>query len=456
MRIAAAPAASATITAQQIALYADRGLLIADGGVSLRSTGLQITSTRAVYDLRANTLTASGDIAVMQGSTSVTGSGYVYSFARGMGHLVTAPSVPQLSTSEATAIAQQAELHPSRSIVFSNAQVRTGSTLTPIASYEYTIPPPNSKDFGSSVVPSAALEWATVLGASQDAYAFSRLRYDRYTGGPGVGIEEHYARSDRGYVALGQTQDTDGARFDLAVFQRLNTSLTQTLTGSSLIGIRALRYALNESGRLGYTSFSVAQYNAMRSDDLYMTNNQHAVGRLGQLREQIDFGHDVHPGDYSGAEDFRVTPGAHFDTASVRFGRSTLSSSADIGESLYNYGRGTLSSDASFWDTFVVNDHVQLNGGATFAHNAPPFPSTYRTYVGGLTWKASNAFSLVSSLTYAHDYGQYDGIGRPEFSAAFDVRFRRKNGMGIEIGSIVPFGTGDLYHAGVFNFRFFK
>lgn len=453
---AAPPAASVTITAQQIALYTDRSVLLADGGVSVRSQALQITSTRVLYDLKGDTLTATGNVTVTQNAAEAAGSAYVYDFKTAQGHFLQSATLPQYSTQEATAIAQQVELHPAASILFSNAQVRTGSVLAPVAAYEYTIPPPNAKDFGYSPVPSAALEEYVRLGSDRDAYSFGRLRYDRYNGGPGAGFEEHYARTDRGYVALGQTLDVDGARFDLAAFQRLNSNLTQSLTGSSLFGSRSLRYALNLSGREGYSSLSFFQYDGTRADDLYMTGNQHPVGKLGQLREQIDFGHDVHPTDYSGSQDFRVTPGLHFDTASVRVGRSTLSSSADIGESWYDYGRATLATGVSFWDTYVANRKLQLNAGATFAHDAPPFPSSYRTYVVGSTWKASSAFSLISSLTYAHDYAQYFGVGRPEFSAAFDVRFRRKNGMGIEAGSIIPFGTGDLYHAGGFNLRFFR
>ncbi len=453
---AAPGVASFTITAQQIALYTDRSALLADGGVSVRSQALQITSTRALYDVKANTLTATGNVTVTENAAAASGAAYIYDFKTSHGHFLESATLPQYSTSEATAIAQQVELHPATSILFSNAQVRTGSVLTPIASYEYTIPPPGAKDFGYSPVPSAALEEYLRLGADRNAYSFARVRYDRYNGGPGAGLEEHYARTDRGYIAVGQTLDVDGARFDLAAFQRLNASLTQSLTGSSLFGTRSLRYALNLSGREGYSSLSSFQYNNTRSDDLYLTDNQHPIGKVGQLREQVDFGHDVHPTDYMGSQDFRVTPGLHFDTASVRVGRATLSSSADIGESWYDYGRATLATGVSFWDTYVANPKVQFNAGATFTHDAPPFPSTYRTYVVGSTWKASNAFALISSLTYAHDYGQYLGVGRPEFSAAFDVRFRRKNGTGIEVGSIIPFGTGNLYHAGGFNLRFFK
>ncbi|MDP9025566.1 MAG: hypothetical protein M3N13_09355, partial [Candidatus Eremiobacteraeota bacterium] len=372
------------------------------------------------------------------------------------GHFTTSAIIPQLSRSEATAIAQQVELRPGASITFTNAQVSSGGVLTPTASYTYGIPPPNAKDFGFSPVPSAAVEWATMLGAGRDAYAFARFRYNRYTGGPGAGLEEHYARTGRGYAALGETLDGYGSRFDLVAFQRLNDTLTQTLTGSTLAGSKALRYAISRSGRLGYTSLAFSQFNGARSDDLYMTDNQHPIGRVGQLREQIDFGHDVHPSDYSGAQDVRVTPGLHFDTATVRLGPSTISSSADLGETVYNYGRATLSSDISFWSTFPASPHLQFNGGATFAHNAPPFASTYRTYTVGSTWKASSAFNLVSSLTFTNDFGQSLGFGRPQFSAAFDVRFRRKNGMGIEIGSIVPFGLGNLHNAQVFNFRIFK
>ena len=74
-----------------------------------------------------------------------------------------------------------------------------------------------------------------------------------------------------------------------------------------------------------------------------------------------------------------------------------------------------------------------------------------------MTWRASDAFNLVSSLTYAHDYGQAFGVGRPQFSAAFDVRFRRRNGTGLEIGTIVPFGgVGDMNRQAVLNVRFLR
>lgn len=452
----AAAVPTVIMTAQQIALYSNRGLLIADGGVAVRTKDVQITGTRALYSLGANTLSVTGDVSVTENGTTASGTGYVYDYKTLQGHFASDVAIAQLSSTEATVIGQQIELHPGQTIMFTNARVSSGGTSTTTATYTYGIPPPNAKDFGYSPVPAAAIEWPMLLGVSRDAYSFARFRYNKYTGGPGAGLEEHYARTGRGYAAFGQTLDGDGMRFDLVAFQRMNDSLTQTLTGSTVSGARSLRYAISRSGKFGYSSLSFAQYNATRSDDLYMTDNQHALGRLGQLREQIDFGHDVHPFDYSGSQDFRVTPGLHFDTATVRVGPSTFSSSADVGETLYNYGRATLASDVSFWGTFPASPHLQYTAGATFSHNAPPFPSTYRTYTVGSTWKAGNAFNLISSLTYANDFGESFGNGRPQYSAAFDVRFRRKNGMGIEIGLILPFGLGNLTNASVFNFRIFK
>lgn len=454
--LAAAPIPTVVITAQQIALYSNRGLMIANGGVSVRLKDAQMTGTRALYDLAANLLTLSGDVSLTQNGTVTNGTGYVYDFKTLQGRFVAGTSIPQLASTEATVIAQQAELRPAQSIMFTNAQVSNGGASTTTATYTYGIPPPNAKDFGYSPVPTAAIEWPVILGVGRDAYSFARFRYNKYTGGPGAGLEEHYARTGRGYAAFGQTLDTDGARFDLIAFQKMNDTLSQTLTASTVAGSKSARYALTRSGKLGYASLSFAQYNQTRSDDLYMTDNQHPVGRMGQLREQIDFGHDVHPLDYSGAQDYRVTPGLHFDTATARFGPSTLSASADIGETFYSYGRATISSDLSFWGTFPASRHLQYTAGASFAHNAPPYPSTYRTYTVGTTWKASNAFNLISSLTYTNDYGQRVGYGRPQFSAAFDVRFRRKNGIGVGIGLIVPFGSGDLTNATVFNFRIYK
>lgn len=453
-RAASFPAVN--ITAQQIALYADRGLLVAGGGVAVHLRAEQLSATRALYDLCANRLILAGDVSLTDVRGTRTGSSYVYDFAAKRGAFAAA-TVPQLSTNEATAIAQQVTLRPAQSITFTAGQALSGGTLVPVATYTYAIPPPGAKDFGYSPVPSAALEWPVLLASGRDAYSFARLRFDRYNGGPGAGFEEHYARTDRGYAALGETLDADGARFDLAAFERIDGRFTQSLNGSSLYGSRALRYSLMSSGKRGYASLSFAQYNGSRSDDLYLTGNQRQLGHAGSFRLQVDAGHDVHPGDYRAAQDYRLTPGVHVDTASVHIGIASLSASADLGESVYDYGRGTLATDASLWGTFPVNARLSFNGGATFSHQAPPFPSTYRTYSAGMTWKASRAFNLISSLTYAHDFAQAFGVGRPQLSAAFDVSVRRKNGTGIEIGAIVPFGTvGNFSRAGVLNVRFLR
>ena len=454
---AAAPAVTVVITAQQIALYSDRGVLVADGGVNLRMGSEKIDATRAAYDLRANRLTVTGSVSVTGPAGTADGSAYIYDFTTGRGTFSTSASVPQLPVNDAIVIAQQAELHPAQSITFTNGQVRTGSVLTPVASYTYGIPSPAAKDFGYSPVPSAALEWPVLLSNTSNQYSYAKLRFDRYNGGPGTGLEEHYARSDRGYVAVGATVDVNGGRLDIAAYQRLNDSLSQSFTSSTLFGVRSLRYALTSSGRSGYVSFSSAQYNWQRSDDLLVQGNQRPLGHLGSFRLQADLGHDVHPGDWPVAQDVRLTPGLHVDTASLHVGGATISSSWDLGESLYDYGRVTAASTASFWANMPVNSRLLWNAGATFSHNAPPFPATYRTYVLGATWKASEAFNLVSSLQYTHDYGQYFGYGRPEFTAAFDVRIRRRNGTGFEVGTIVPFGNvGNLSRQAVLNIRFFK
>jgi hypothetical protein len=446
---AAEAAAVVLVTAQQIALHADRGLLIADGGVSIR-IGAQapITATRASYDLRANRITAIGDDAA---------SGYVYDFASKTSSSPKSAAVPQLGTFDALAIGQQVELHPAISITFSNAQVLAGSTFVPAASYTYLIPPADAKDFGYSPVPAAALDYGTLIGSSRDYYAFTRGRYDRYNGGFGAGLEEHYARTDRGYAAAGETLDASGARYDLVSYLRVNGAVSESLTGSLLAGTRTARYALTSSGPHGYTSFSITQFNSFRSDDLLVSGNQHAIGSFASMRLQIDAAHDVHPFDWSGAQDYRLTPGVHMNTAALHLGSSSVSASTDLGEALYNYGRATLASSATVWGNFPATYRVQFSGGATFSHNAPPFPSTFRTYTMGMTWKASDAFNLVSSLNYAHDDDQTFGFGRPQFSAAFDVRVRRRNHTGIETGIVVPFGgVGNMNRQGVFNLRFFK
>jgi hypothetical protein len=438
-------------------LYADRGLLIADGGVAVHAGGIEIDATHAKYDLRGNVLTAAGDVTVKTAAAQSTGSGYVYDFAHKRGTFVANAVVPQFNTTDALAIAQQVALTPAVTMTFSNAQVRSGTAFVPAASYTYYIPPPNAKDFGSSPVPSAALEWPLIVSNGRQGYTFARLRYDKYNGGPGSGMEEHYASSDRGYAAFAQTLDVDGGRFDLVAYQRINDTLSQSLTGSSLLGAHSLRYALTSSSAHGFMSLSLAQFDGQRSDDLLFTGNQRPVAHLGSTRLQIDLGHDVHPADWTVAQDLRITPDVHFDTATLNLGRASLSGSFDLGESLYDYGRATLASTAGLWSAGTVNAHLQLSGGVNFSHEAPPFPNTARTYTMGMTWRASDAFALVSSLTYAHDFGQAFGTGRPEYSAAFDVTVRRKNGRGLEIGTILPFGgVGDMNRQAVLNVRFLR
>jgi hypothetical protein len=431
------------MTAQQIALYPDRRLLVAQGGVSITIEGVQQTSTGGMYDLRSNRLTLD--------------NGYAYDFKTRAAPSQSNVNIPQYSGAEALAIGQEVQIDPGVSITFSNASVRSGTDMVAAASYTYAIPAPTAKDFGYSPVPSAALEWPLPVSSGSDGYTFARVRYDKYNGGPGSGMEEHFAASDRGYVALAQTLDAAGARYDLLAYQRIDDALSQSFTGSSLYGRRALRYQLTSSGRHGVIAFSAAQYNATRSDDLSITGNERPVWRLGTSRLQFDLGHDVHPGDRPVAQDLRATPGLHFDTATVRAGGSTLSGSFDLGEAFYNYGRATLSSDAGVRATMPVNPHLQFDASSFFFHAAPPFPGTSRTYSAGMTWHASKWFNLVSSLTYAHDFGQSFGVGRPQYSASFDVAFRRKNDTGLEVGTIVPFGgVGNMNRQAVLNVRFLR
>jgi hypothetical protein len=446
---AAAPAQSVTIDAQQIVLHADRGLLIAVGGVSIRAgSAAPLSATRAAYDLRANRLAAIGDGA---------GNGFVYDFAANKSGPDPRAAVPQLGQTDAFAIGQHVELRPGIAIAFSNAQVLAGSTFTPVASYVYAIPPPGSRDFGYSPVPSAALEWPLLLGRSADGYEFMRLRYDRYNGGPGIGLEEHVAASDRGYAALGQTLDADGARFDLSAYQRISGTLSQSLTATSLYGVRSARYALSQTGAHGFLSLSISQFDAARSDDLLASGNEHPFTRLLSLRFQADLGHDVHPGDWNAVQDFRFTPGVHADTAALRLWGASLTGSADLGESFYSYGRVTFVGDAAIWGNVPVSRRLSLSAGAAFVHDSPPFPSTLRTYTFSGTWHASDSFNLVSSLAYDRDFGQGFGVGRPQFSAAVDVRFRRRNHTGFEVGAVAPFGgVGSMYRQGVLNLRYFS
>ncbi|MDQ2872244.1 MAG: hypothetical protein M3R35_03830, partial [Candidatus Eremiobacteraeota bacterium] len=171
-------AAPIVITASQIAFYADRGLLIADGGVSIRLASKTIAATRAAYDVRTNRLLTANPA-------------FSFDLSKPTGEPAASRDdlVPQLSPAEATIVAREAEIRPHVSLFFTAAQVRTGAQLQPAASFTYAIPKADAKDFGYSPVPSAALEWPILIASGRNAYSFARVRYDGYNGGPGIGLE---------------------------------------------------------------------------------------------------------------------------------------------------------------------------------------------------------------------------------------------------------------------------
>lgn len=421
----------------------------------IRRGALRLEATRAEIDFSHEWLVAAGNVRA-NGASSPKGEGYRLDLRTGRGAFAPDIGVAQLAANAANVVAPQAEVRGT-AIDFTNAQVLTGGVFQPVPSYTYTLPSASQKDFGYSPVPSAALEYPRILGAGRDGYTFGRLRYDRYNGGPGLGFEEHYARTDRGYAVAGETLDADGARFDFAAFERLNETLTQTLTGSSLYGVRELRYSLAASGARGYADLATSQYDATRTDDLYATTVSRPLGRFGQLRFQADLAHDLHPAAFLGSQDVRVTPGMHLDLAALHIGPASLTTSADLGQTWYGDGYSSTASDLAFWMNLPVNRRLLLTGNVAFSHDAPPFAATLRTYSGGMTWRASRSFRFIGSLTYADDAGQRYGVGRPQFSTALDVLVMRRNGTGLEAGAIVPFGRlGNFSRATVLNLRFVR
>lgn len=434
------------LTAQQIALYVDRGLLIADGGVSIKLPTGTIAVTRAAYNLRTNRLYTAGPA-------------YTYDLSAKV--YIQMPShddaVAQSQIAQANVIAQQVQIQPAKTLLFTSAQVSVGGVLQTAASYDYRIPPPNAKNFGSSPVPSAALEYARLLSSTRNAYTFARVRYDRYNGGPGIGLEEHLAKSNRGYAVFGETLDADGARFDLSTYQRINSRYTQTLTASRLFGQTYARYAVTRLGARGYASLAFAQSNGTRSDDLTGSGPRNPLGHIGFFSLQADLGHDVHPFDGLAVEDARLTGGVHIDLMPLHLGLATLSTSSDLGETIYNYGRGTLATTLSFFAARPAGPHASFSAGATFNHNAPPFPSTYRTYSLGTTYNPNQLLGIVASINYDRDVPQYLNFGRPEYTLGLDLRIRRKKDLrGIETGIVLPFGAvGQFHNVAGFNIRFF-
>ncbi len=479
----AASEGSFDVTAQNISLYADRRLLSATGAVTIQIGTRTISCMRAVYDIARNRITADGNVTLSENGKTTPLTAYAYDPSVGKQLLLTATSgdpksfaVPDLVGIEPFITSNRVTVFPQSALQFTAATLYAGGGTSSVSSYTYSLVQTTGHNFGTSPLAQNVWDVPYTLHSNERFWTIAHGRYDQYGGKVGFGIEQRYARSDRGSVGVALTRDLYGPRIDLIAFQRMTPHLTQSFSGSTVGANSYARYALVNSGRRGATSLVLAQYNGSQSSDLFYTTNDRELGRWLTYHMQAGVGRDVHPNNYPIGQDFRTTFGLHLSSASVQILKTSLSASYDLSNSIYAYGRDNIASTFGLWATRPVGRSLFLTGNATFARYGdllranqrafyPLIPnyttadgslypgyaaydgaSIYRSYFASLNYQATPRFSLYTSLAYANDFPQYRGFGRMQYVGTVDLHITRKRGGTIEFGRIEPFGwAGQRY-----------
>jgi|GEM_PF-2126472 len=436
------------ITAQNVALFTDRRVLVADAGVAVKVGTRTLGAAHAIVYLGEGRAVLSGGVTLDVGGTKTSGASYALDIETGIGRFVDAVTTNDTGGTNPVVTSQRVVIRPDDSLTFTPAQVGTGVAVQTVASYTYPLAAPHAKDFGPSPGIGAALQYPFLLGRGRDGYVSGTGRYDRYLGGAGVGLEAHLATSPRGYAAFSVAQDGDGARYDLLAFENVSDGLTQTLTGSRGVGLAYARYALTSFGRTGTLQFSLSQNGATHSDDVFASTNRAAIGGGFALLFDGDVGRDVHPADFAVAQDVRGSLGAVLDGPSYHVAGASLSLQASAGGTAYSYGRRSFAQGASAFVSRSFGPMLLLNASAAvFQSNdqVGTYPrSTFRTYAVGATLQPRAPWSLFTTVQYAHDWPQFANVGRPEFLQTVALRIHRTRGPGLEIDTSFAYGRTGL------------
>lgn len=442
------PPSPIEITAQNVALFTDRRVLVADAGVAVKVGARTLGAAHAIVYLDEGRAVLSGGVTLDDAGTTSSGASYALDIETGEGHFIEAVATNDTGGTTPVVTSQRVVIRPNQSLTFTPAQVGNGVAVQTVASYTYPLAAPHAKDFGPSPGIGAALQYPFLLGSGRDGYVFGSGRYDRYLGGAGVGLEAHVATSPRGYAALSVAQDGDGARYDMLAFERLRDGLTQTLTGSRGIGLAYARYALTSFVPTGTMQLALAQNGAMHSDDLFASTNRKAIGGGFALLFNADVGRDVHPADDAIAQDMRESVGMVLDGPVYHVAGASLSLQATAGGTAYSYGRRSFDQGASAFVSRSFGSILLLNGSAAILQSNDQvgiYPrNTFRTYTAGGTFQPHAPWSLFTTVQYAHDWPQFRDFGRPEFLQTVALRIRRRHGPGLEIDTSFAYGRTGL------------
>jgi hypothetical protein len=504
--VPAAAYARATVSLEGGATYffSDTLNLVARDGATLRlADGTTAHADAAYVDLRADRAVLAGHASVARGGTTAQADAIAIDLDGESVDLLDATS-GVTRTTRALAPGAHAEIDAVR-FAFPELDDRYAfirsrrADITPHANVRFT-PAAFPTSVGSFPVPTYLHTYAT--GAGFAATSLSGANFDQPYGiagtrnalsavhalwldGPGAAgaFQQQLVAGDDAYVTAAlQTPLRGSSSLAFNAYRRMGSRYTFSMDGFDGYGLRFVHGSLGAAfgaagGRLDYRRFSTgaSQFDAsLRSPDLHL---------LGQttIRFGADAGFDAQRGgllyqlpdrrQYAtvwrhGVDAFVATPIVNGPLG------TKLSATFDASRTWYAFphhydavsANGALSRKLSrhvtlfagydnFWSASIYPNAQGVFFAAPpprFAPDGTPWAG-YAAFDGAAVARAANVDLQVTpnantsvrvSVRHYSDFLQFDGIGRPQWEARADARFRPFPNVGISIGRAYDFGWG--------------
>jgi hypothetical protein len=481
------------------------GTTVLDGAGHLvvRAGARTISADALRYDLRANTLIASGDVRVTSGGRTISGAAYALDLRSDTARLLTLDGLPttltirhdqpaleepappgtfalaDLGGNKPYLRSRHAIVTPNTNVRLTPAEVPTGpGPYVPTPSYLYTFAQTN---FSQSALPYATFDQPYPLFGTANSLTSGHLRYDTQ-GGAGIGFDEHLVDGNRAY-AVASIVPFGGRELNLNAFEQLRPGLTQSLNAFHYFGAYTANFAqyqMQWTTPLTRTTFSGYQSGSSNSATLTLSSLEHFIAPLFTYRGQVSYGYDHFPGQIPFNNDFRIGTDAYVATRNVKLplgvnasakyeyamtfydfphevttGTATITLSRRVNRSLSFLGTIGLQQVA---DRYRDNSAFYLGlpspGQPYFAPDGTPYPgffayagiATYRTYSLTTNWHprgGENGFALY--LTHTNDFPQFHGYGPTPNFATLDVTQRLGSTLRIDLARSYAFGWNHQY-----------
>src|SRR6185503_2593505 len=132
---------------QNVALFTDRRVLVADAGVAIKVGMRTLGAAHAIVYLGEGRAVLSGGVTLDDGGTKTSGASYALDIETGIGRFVDAVTTNDTGGTNPVVTSQRVVIRPDDSLTFTPAQVGTGVAVQTVASYTYPLAAPHAKDF---------------------------------------------------------------------------------------------------------------------------------------------------------------------------------------------------------------------------------------------------------------------------------------------------------------------